>query len=72
MQWVVRLLSLGVKRPGREADHSHPSGAEIKNVWSYTSTPPLLMAWCSVKEQGLHLLSLRILKGKGKVVRVLN
>jgi hypothetical protein len=31
-------LSLGVKRPGREADHSHKSSAEVKNAWSYTST----------------------------------
>jgi hypothetical protein len=29
----------GVKRPGREADHSTPSSAEVKNVWSYISTP---------------------------------
>jgi hypothetical protein len=28
----------GLKRPGREADHSPPSSAEIKNAWSYTST----------------------------------
>jgi hypothetical protein len=27
-----------IKRPGREADHSPPSSAEVKNVWSYTST----------------------------------
>jgi hypothetical protein len=27
--------------PGREADHSPPSSAEIKNAWSYTSTPPI-------------------------------
>jgi hypothetical protein len=33
-------LSLAVKRPGREADHSPPSSAEVKNAWSYTSTPP--------------------------------
>jgi hypothetical protein len=32
---------LGVKRPGREADHSGPSSAEVKNAWSYTSTPPI-------------------------------
>jgi hypothetical protein len=32
------LLPWGVRRPGREADHSHPSSAEVKNVWSYTST----------------------------------
>jgi hypothetical protein len=30
-----------VKRPGREADHSPTSSAEVKNVWSYTSTPPI-------------------------------
>jgi len=28
-----------VKRPGRVSDHSPPSGAEVKNAWSYTSTP---------------------------------
>jgi hypothetical protein len=30
----------GVKRPRREADYSLPSSAEVKNVWSYTFTPP--------------------------------
>jgi hypothetical protein len=30
MQWVPGALSLGVKRPGREADHSPPSSAEVK------------------------------------------
>jgi hypothetical protein len=30
---------LGVKWPGREADHSC-SSAEVKNEWSYTSAPP--------------------------------
>jgi hypothetical protein len=30
IQWVPRALSLGVKRPGREADHSPPSRAEVK------------------------------------------
>jgi len=34
-------LSLGVKRPEREANHSPPSRAEIENAWSYTSTPPI-------------------------------
>jgi hypothetical protein len=33
----------GVKRPGREADHSPPSSVEVKNVWSYTSTPPIFL-----------------------------
>jgi hypothetical protein len=40
IQRVPGALSLGVKRPGSEADHSPPSSAEVKNVWSYTSTPP--------------------------------
>jgi hypothetical protein len=26
---------------GCEADHSPPSRAEVKNAWSYTSTPPI-------------------------------
>jgi hypothetical protein len=41
IQWVQGDLSLGVKRQGREADHSPPSSAEVKNAWSYTCTPPI-------------------------------
>jgi hypothetical protein len=29
----------GGKAAGREADHLLPSSAEVKNAWSYTSTP---------------------------------
>jgi hypothetical protein len=29
---------LGVKRQGREADHSPPTSAEVKKMWIYTST----------------------------------
>jgi hypothetical protein len=32
---------LGVKRPGRKADHSPPSSSEVKNAWTHTSTPPI-------------------------------
>jgi hypothetical protein len=39
-QWAPGALSLGVKRPGREADHSSPSSAEV-NAWSHTSTLPI-------------------------------
>jgi hypothetical protein len=39
IQRVPVVLSLGVKRPGRKADHSPPSSAEVKNTWSYTSSP---------------------------------
>jgi hypothetical protein len=42
----------GVKRPRRDADHSPPSSAAVKNVWSYTSTPQyVFMAWCLVKHR---------------------
>jgi hypothetical protein len=27
----------GVKRSGREGDHSRPTSAEVKNTWIYTS-----------------------------------
>jgi hypothetical protein len=30
----------GVKRQGREADHSPPTSAEVKKMWIYTSTHP--------------------------------
>jgi hypothetical protein len=42
---VTRALSLGVKRSGREADHSPPASAEVKNAWSYTSVPPNMPSW---------------------------
>jgi hypothetical protein len=30
IRWLPEALSLGVKWPGREADHSPPSSAEVK------------------------------------------
>jgi hypothetical protein len=33
-----RGSSPGVKRPGREVNHSPPSSDDVKNKWSYTST----------------------------------
>jgi hypothetical protein len=41
IQQVAKALSLGVKWPGHEAEHSQPSSAQVKNEWSYVSTPPL-------------------------------
>jgi len=38
---IPGALSLGLKRPRREADHSPPSSAEVKNVWSYTVNSPI-------------------------------
>jgi hypothetical protein len=40
IQWVPGALSLGVKRLGREADHSLPYSAEVKEcVELYLHTP---------------------------------
>jgi hypothetical protein len=33
------VLSLSLMLPGREADHSLPTPAEVKKIWIYTSTP---------------------------------
>jgi hypothetical protein len=40
IQWVQGVLSPGVKRPGRETDHSPPASTEVKKMWIYTFTPP--------------------------------
>jgi hypothetical protein len=51
IQWVPGTRSLRIKRPGREADHSPASSAEVKNPWSYTSIPQYaFMAWFSVNK----------------------
>jgi hypothetical protein len=39
IQWVSEAISPGVKRQGRDADHSPPTSAEVKKTWIYTSTP---------------------------------
>jgi hypothetical protein len=39
IHWVRGALSLGVKRPGREADHSPPSSAEVACLELYIHSP---------------------------------
>jgi hypothetical protein len=47
-----RTLFPGVKQPGCEADHSPLSNAEVKNTWSYTSTPQYaFMAWWLITQE---------------------
>jgi hypothetical protein len=36
---ISGAVSLGVKRLGREGDQSLPSGAQVKNEWSYNASP---------------------------------
>jgi hypothetical protein len=49
--WVPGAPSLGVKRWRRESNHSPPTGAEIKNEWSYTSTPPIGLHGVVLKQE---------------------
>jgi len=42
IQCVPDAVTPAVKRPGREANHSLQSNAEV-NAWSYTSTPPICL-----------------------------
>jgi hypothetical protein len=41
IQGVPQALSLGVKQPGREANHSPHLMPRSKNEWSYTFTHPI-------------------------------
>jgi hypothetical protein len=49
IQYVSGALSLGVKWPGREADHSPPASAEVKKTWVYVFTSAyVFMALCLI------------------------
>jgi hypothetical protein len=51
IQWIPRALSLGVKRRGREADHSPPSSAEVKNCVQLYLHSPNTPSWRGAKLQ---------------------
>jgi hypothetical protein len=63
IQWEPGALSLWVKRPGREADHSTPTSAEIKKTWIYTASPPYVFtAQCLISQaQGQFYLTFTFL-----------
>jgi hypothetical protein len=54
---VPEALSVGVKLPVRESDHSTPSNAEVKNSWNCTSTIPIR----------LHGVMLDLIKAQGQL-----
>jgi hypothetical protein len=62
VQWVPGALSLSVKRPGRDADHSPPSSAEFKECVELYPHSPNTTSWRGAqlkKAQGqLYLLPL--------------
>jgi hypothetical protein len=45
IQWVPGALSLGEKRPRREADHSPPSSAEVKECVELYLHSPNMSSW---------------------------
>jgi hypothetical protein len=45
----IRALSLGVKRPGREADYSPPSSAEVKECVKLYLHSPNTPSWCGAQ-----------------------
>jgi hypothetical protein len=45
IQWVPGALSLVLKRPGREADHSPPSSAEVKECVELYLHSPNTPSW---------------------------
>jgi hypothetical protein len=52
IQWLSGALTSEVKRPGREADQSPPSSADVKNTWSCASTTSyIFMAWYLAKNR---------------------
>jgi hypothetical protein len=51
-QWGTGSSFPKVKQVECEADHFPLSSAEVKNVWSYTSTAPyIFMAWYMVENR---------------------
>jgi hypothetical protein len=64
---VLRTLFPGVEQLGHEGDHSCPSSAKVKNVWSYTSIPQYVMSSCPEEtgvSKSLALTGTKLLKLK--------
>jgi hypothetical protein len=45
IQWVPGTLSMGIKWPGREADHLPPSSAEVKECVELYLHSPNMPSW---------------------------
>jgi hypothetical protein len=49
IQWVKGVIFEGMKRPGREADHSPPTFVEVKITWIYISIDPYVVMECNAQ-----------------------
>jgi hypothetical protein len=57
IQWVPGVLSLGVKRPWREADHSSPPSAEVKEWVELYLHSPNTHSWLGAQLKHRHNLT---------------
>jgi hypothetical protein len=48
MKCMLEALSPGIKQLDHETDHSPPSSAKFKTVWSFTSSPPYIFMTLSL------------------------
>jgi hypothetical protein len=69
IQWVSGALSFGVKRPGREADHSHLVPRSIMRGAILPLPQYVFMAWCLVKHRDNFIFTFT-LKTRGKFVLI--
>jgi hypothetical protein len=70
IQRIPGTLSPGSKAVGAWSWPLPPSGAEFKNAWSYTSTPPyVFIAWCLIKHRKKFKLK-SVTEGKRKLGRL--
>jgi hypothetical protein len=52
IQCIPGAISMAMKRPGRETDHSPLFHAQIISTLSYSSTPPYVFTmWCLIKHR---------------------
>jgi hypothetical protein len=66
-QWVSGALCPALKRLERDTDHLPKASAEFKNMWIYTSTPPLIfMAGYLVKHRNNLYLDCMLREGEIK------
>jgi len=56
IQWVPGTLFLGVKRPGREADHSPLYSAEVREWVEMYLHSPNTPSWCGAQLGGAQIL----------------
>jgi len=57
IQWVSDTPFSWGNPPGREANHFPLSSAEVKNEWSYLTTPAM-SSWCPGRQLYIHLYRL--------------